>query len=141
MFEDIYRQAVILSDGHPEELTIGDLCPPWSTAQMSNGRMRSNCLVLATDEPELWQTAIARINKAYSKPDAPAPNYLTSVGGPVAVQRFIDSHETFVGGKLLYSPYFFTDSNIRKFGPFDAFLRRKHILQGVSISAAYYLIN
>jgi hypothetical protein len=136
----MYRQAAILTDGHPEQLDIGDLSPAWWSSQLSGTRLKTDCLILATDEPLLWIATMERIDKTFSKPGSPAPNYLANVGGAVAVQRFIDSHEKFIGGNYLYHPLFFTEANYRKFPPFLAFLHRKAVLQGVSISAIYCLI-
>jgi hypothetical protein len=133
MFNAMYQQAMLLSDGHVDRLTLRELSPRWTSKQMTGSKVNVDCNILLHDNPSCWIACINKIHENYSTDTEVAPNYLQGLGGTTAIQRLIDSD---MGESCVYNPKAFdgkTPAAIRKFPLFDMHLDLKSVLHGVSI--------
>jgi hypothetical protein len=105
IFEEIHKQATILTGGNLSLLTTSEFIPNWRPSQVdTKGQCRNDHRILAHDTCVVWLTAIQVIKSAYPKEPQPVPNYLEKCGGSAAVQRLMDSSTTFLCGKAIYHP-------------------------------------
>jgi hypothetical protein len=131
VFEDIHKQATILTGGNLSLLTKSELLPVWVACQMNaKEKMRDDHRVLANDSAIMWQKVIAHIDAVHSDEPQPIPNYFMRCGGSEAVQRLIDSPSPFLCGKAIYNPAHLLTP---KFGLNDLCMGRKCVLKGVRI--------
>jgi hypothetical protein len=142
LFEAMYQQAGLLSNGRPAEMGLREMCPKWLPSQYQRGRVKSDCNVLATDKLQCWLKNMEDIDTKYSTLALPAANYFQGCGGTDAIERLIDSDKKIMHGDYVYAPAFFTGKAItfRRFAPFDMLLLRKQVMNGVSLCIVYHLI-
>lgn len=141
----MYRQALVLSDGHLEKFDLRQLSPNWLPTQLINGSLNSDCTALGTDSFSTWLKVMANIDEEYKDEEykIDPPNYLRGVGGPAAIQRMIDSTDSTIGAPYIYHTKAFTGRTaaLRKFPPFDLELKRKGVQQAVSVTIIYHSID
>jgi len=105
IFEEIHKQATILTGGDLSLLTTSEFFPNWRPSQVDKkGQCCNDHRILPHDTSVVWLTAIKYIESAYSKEPQPVPIYLEKCGGSAAVQRLMDSSTTFLCGKAIYHP-------------------------------------
>ena len=116
----MYQQAVILSNGHPEQLTLCELSPNWSSDKMMGSKVNVDCNILSHDLSLCWIACIDKIYNKYSTETTIAPNYLQGLGGTTTtIQRLIDLD---MSDSCIYHPKAIngkTAAVIHKFPPFD----------------------
>jgi len=103
IFEDIHKQATILTNGQLSLLTKSELSLEWVEYQKKvDGTMLDDHCVLTKNSATMWQNVIEHIKVVHVKQPPPVLNYLINSGGSEAIQRLIDSPTTFLCNKGIY---------------------------------------
>jgi hypothetical protein len=127
IFEDIYRQAEVITDGHVEHLTLAEFTPTWT---MTSRQIRKYW-VLVTDPYALWSATIKKIEKDFKDEVPPIPNYFQNCGGMDVINRISSSTQSYIIGDEFYHPAYY----VRIQSPlWQRYTRRKNILGGVSVA-------
>jgi hypothetical protein len=127
IFEDVYRQAEVITDGHVERLTLADFTPKWT---MSSRQIRTY-RVLPTEPYASWSAGMKNIEKDFKDKVPPVPNYFQNCGGMDVINRISSSTQSYVIGDQFYHPAYYVslESPLRQ-----RYTNRKIIFGGVSVA-------
>lgn len=135
VFEDIYSQAEVITNGHVELLSLTDFNPTWASFQLlQSDNVSKKYRVLPTDSYASWSAAITRVQDGFKSQVQPVPNYFQNCGGNDVIERISSSTQSYIIGDEFYHPAYY----IRHQSPLrPKYLKRKNVLGGVSVSIIY----